>query len=171
MLRRFTRTDVPALVRYRSEQEVARYQSWDAPYREMQARELVDAMQTRQPGEPGWFQFAIEERTSRALIGDLGLHLFEAEQAEIGYTLAREVWGRGYGSEAVGTLLNLVFGQLLVHRIIARTDPRNDRSARLLRRLGFRHEGRFLESYFDGEHWLDDDLYALLSREWLRHPA
>lgn len=166
-LRRFTLADAPALAAYRSHPEVARYQSWRAPYSPMQAHALVQSMQGREPGGEGWFQFALEERLSGQLLGDLGLFAFEEHQAEIGYTLARPAWGRGLGAEAVGTLLNFVFGQLTLHRVVARTDPRNENSARLLWRLGFRREGRLLESYWDGEAWQNDDLYALLAREWL----
>lgn len=166
VLRRLRDDDAAVLAAYRSDPDVARYQSWPTPFSEERALELVASVRNRQPGQPGWFQFAIADKTTDTLLGDGGLNVFEARQGEIGYTLAPWAQGRGYATEAVSGLLDLAFGDLDLHRVVARTDPRNARSGALLRRLGFRHEGRFLESYWDGEAWLDDDQFALLAREW-----
>lgn len=166
ILRRLRDEDVPVLAAYRSDPDVARYQSWPAPFSEERALELVASVRDRHPGQPGWFQFAIADKTTDAPLGDCGLNVFEPRQGEIGYTLAPWAQGRGYATEAVSGLLDLAFASLGLHRVVARTDPRNARSGAVLRRLGFRHEGRFVESYWDGEAWLDDDHFALLAREW-----
>lgn len=164
-LRPFRDSDAEAFAAYRSVREVARFQSWDAPYPLDQARTTVAGFATSDPLQPGWFQYAID--LDGVLIGDLGLNLHEnLMQAELGFTLAPAYQGKGYGTEAVRGLLNHLFTERHLHRVSAEADARNLSSARLLERVGFRQEGfRPANTWFKGE-WTDDLLFGLLSRDW-----
>jgi len=76
-------------------------------------------------------------------------------------------------TEAASGLLDLAFGELGLHRVFARIDPRNHPSAALCRRLGLRLEAHHAEDeWFKGE-WGDTAIYAVLDREWTgrRAPA
>ena len=53
-----------------------------------------------------------------------------------------------------------------VHRFVAVAAVPNVASTALLRSLGFRKEGVFLQSFLCDGEWLDDEYYALLAREW-----
>jgi aminoglycoside 6'-N-acetyltransferase len=169
VIRRFTLDDVQAFAAYRSDPDVARYQSWQAPYSEQAARRFIESLQTAEPDEPGeWFQFALARRDDPGtLIGDLALgSIDDGRQAEIGFTLAPAYQGEGYATEAVEALLDHLFTARSKHRVQASCDDRNTSSARLLERVGFRLEGHLVESYWDGEEWTDDLRFALLRREW-----
>jgi RimJ/RimL family protein N-acetyltransferase len=64
LVRRFRPEDVAEFVAYRSDAEVARYQSWDTPYPPEQGERFVAQMMTAHPDTPGeWFQFAVALRT------------------------------------------------------------------------------------------------------------
>jgi RimJ/RimL family protein N-acetyltransferase len=167
VLRRFRPADVEALAAYRSDPAVARYQSWAVPLSTEEAVELVRVFQAGDPAEPGWFQYAIARRDEDGLIGDIGVNRHEnGLQAEIGYTLARAWWGRGYAYEAVSRLLDQLFLVDRLRRVSADTDARNEASARLLDRLGFRREGLRRAHSFIKEEWTDDLLFGLLADEW-----
>lgn len=56
----------------------------------------------------------------------------------LGYYLARPYWGRGLGIEAARAFVNFGFDVLDLPRITAAVERGNDRSARLLDKLGFR---------------------------------
>ncbi|WP_432941630.1 GNAT family N-acetyltransferase [Kribbella sp. CA-253562] len=165
VLRRFRDDDAAALAAYRSMPEVARYQSWDAPYPLEKAIETVRLYAGGDPEQPGWFQYAID--LDGVLIGDIGLNLDETlRQAELGFTLAPAYQGQGYASEAVGALLDHLFTQRNLHRVSAECDARNVASARLLERLGFQREGlRRAASWWKGE-WTDDLLFGRLHPDW-----
>ncbi|MEV6282115.1 GNAT family protein [Kribbella sp. NPDC051770] len=167
VLRRFTEDDAAALSAYRSVPEVARYQSWDAPFSLEQAVETVRSYAEGDPDAPGWFQYAID--LDGVLIGDIGLHLADnLQQAELGFTLAPAYQGQGYAAEAVGALLDRLFTEKNLHRVSAECDARNDASARLLERLGFEREGlRRAASWWKGE-WTDDLLFGRLHPDWPR---
>jgi len=59
----------------------------------------------------------------------------------LGYGAAAQVQGQGLMHEALQAGLHWAFGELGLHRVMANHMPRNERSARLLARLGFEREG------------------------------
>ena len=104
------------------------------------------------------------------LIGTLGFHQFDfgARKAEMGYELSPDYWGYGYMSEAVIAIMDYGFYTMGLQRIEAGTDGINERSQRLLRRLGFKLEGCLRRrSYYPhtGELW-DEYWFGMLNDEW-----
>lgn len=168
ILRQFSQQDVDSFYLYRSSPEVAKFQSWEN-YQYRDAELFVSKQSKRMPDQPGtWFQFAIALVETNYLIGDCALHtlLDEPRIVEIGFTLAEEYQGNGYASEAVKALLNYVFNNLKKHKVIAFTDVRNEKSIRLLERLGMRREAHLLENYMSKGQWIDEYQYSLLQSEW-----
>jgi RimJ/RimL family protein N-acetyltransferase len=167
VLRRFREEDAGALAAYRNDPEVARYQSWSVPYSPERAHYSVRSMAAADPGQPGWFQFAVTLERDGALIGDVGVNLDgNLRQAEIGYTIAPAFQRQGYGAEAVRAVLRYLFEERGLHRVSAECDARNEASARLLERVGFTREGlRRQHAWFKNE-WADELLFGLLRAEW-----
>jgi RimJ/RimL family protein N-acetyltransferase len=169
VLRRFRREDLDTFIAYRSDPEVARYQSWEAPYRSSHARQFLRELQATHPDTPGeWFQFAVAQRRTDRLIGDCAalVRADDPRQAEVGFTLAPEHQGHGHATEAVWRLLHYLLIERGKHRVSATCDDRNTRSAAVLERVGMRREGHLLESTWSKGEWTSDLLYAVLRREW-----
>ena len=167
-VRPFAPTDVETFVRYRAHPDVARYQSW-SDYTVDEGRALIDSMLGVAPGTPGqWHQFALQELATGSLVGDLALKVNDSEstEAELGFTLAPEHQGNGYGTEAVRALLDYAFGELHLRRLIAVTDALNQPAAALLERVGMRREAHFVENVFFKGAWGSEFLFAILHREW-----
>jgi len=168
VVRRFRPEDVAEFVAYRSDAEVARYQSWDVPYPPEQGERFVAEMMTAHPDTPGeWFQFAVALRATGQLIGDCAAmpRADDPRQCEIGFTIAPRYQGRGYATEVVRLLVGYLFGRGK-HRITACCDARNAASAAVLERLAMRQEGHLRQSTWAKGEWTDDLLYALLHEEW-----
>jgi RimJ/RimL family protein N-acetyltransferase len=89
-------------------------------------------------------------------------------QAYIGITLARKSWGEGYGEEACRRLMDHLFSELLLHRVVAECDVENTASYTLLERLGFRREAHLIENIWFKGVWGSEYHYAMLDREWKR---
>lgn len=160
-LRRFRPEDAEAFSAYRSVPEVARFQSFTAPFSLEEAQRTVASYAEGDPLQAGWFQYAIA--LDGLLIGDIGLNTFDnLMQADIGYTLAQEYQGKGYATEAVGGLLEHLFTVRELHRVSAEVDARNVASARLLERLGFQQEGFRPQNTWFKDEWTDDLLFGLL---------
>lgn len=177
LLRRLRESDLGTFLAYRNDPEVARYQAWEE-YAESEARGLMRALERAEPFAPGeWFQFAVElkaveskevePKKAGTLVGDLGFKV-EADggQAEVGFTLAREHWGKGYASEAVSRLLDHAFPSVGLHRVYAVTDQENLPSIAVLERLGLRREGAFVQNAWFKGRWSSEYLYATLREEW-----
>ncbi|WP_295815068.1 GNAT family protein [uncultured Deinococcus sp.] len=160
-LRPLTPADLPHVLAYRNDPDVARYQGWPLPA----TPDSVEGLVSDAPlGSPGWVQRAVTLHGG-APVGDVGLNT-HGPQAELGVTLARPAQGHGYAREALHALITYAFTELSLHRVHASIDPRNTPVAALLTRLGFRHEGTSLQSYLHRGEWTDDAVFAVLAAEW-----
>lgn len=168
LLRRLQEGDAAALCRYRSLPEVARYQGWES-FTPEDAVRLIESQRYSEPGIPGtWFQLAIVEKVTGNMIGDCGLHCQQDDprQMEIGITLDPSHQNQGYATEALGCLLDFVFGVLNMHRVSAITAVDNIAAAALFRRSGFRQEAYFIEHRWYKGYWDSEFVFGLLRREW-----
>jgi RimJ/RimL family protein N-acetyltransferase len=161
--RRFGPRDLAPFVAMRRDAEVARYQPWEG-YSEADGLRLIEDLARREPGQPGWFQFVLEEKETGAFVGDCGLNISDEDPrlGRIGYTIASAFWNRGLGTEAIAALTAYAFATLPLHRIVASVDPRNVASCRVLEKAGFLREGYFRQSEWFKGAWADDALYAIL---------
>lgn len=89
-------------------------------------------------GRRGYSFLAVTERDGGALIGDGGLHPLggEGPDIELGYTLARSAWGRGYATELGRALIGHAFDVLGADRVVAQVEPANAASRHVLEKLG-----------------------------------
>ncbi len=132
-----------------------------------ESRALVAAMVTRPAIDAeGWGQFAIIERSSGVLVGDLGVNFDtpRARQAELGFAIDPVRRRQGLATEAAGAMVEALFRSGRT-RVTALTDARNTAAQRLLAQLRFRIEGRFVHSWQDGDAWFDELAYARLATE------
>jgi len=104
---------------------------------------------------------------ARQAIGLIGAHPVTAADVEIGYVLAPSHWGRGYATEAVRALTDMVFNLTPASRVIAHSRTGNLASCRVLEKSGF----AFVDSGFDflpargGLH--PCDRYRLDRKRWM----
>jgi RimJ/RimL family protein N-acetyltransferase len=168
-LRPFQVDDLEGFVAYRSDPEVARYQSWDVSYSMTDARSFLASQRQLELGQPGeWLQLAIVDRRTGSLNGDCAVRVAidPPATAEVGVTLATSRQGKGLATEALAAVVTALFEQQSMHRVFAEADDRNAPVKRLLERLGFRCEARLVEAdWFKGE-WSTLCVYAMLDREW-----
>lgn len=90
----------------------------------------------------GYGMWAVEERDGGRFVGRVGLHRPEGwPDLELGWSLCREAWGKGYATEAARAASGYAFRELkrtyLIHLIL----PENVRSIRVAERLGARAVG------------------------------
>ncbi len=157
--------DLTDLLAYRGDPVVCRYLPFAPMDAEVLARRLGGDLGRREiVGEGQALTLGAELATTGRLVGDVVLFFHSAEHAagEIGYVFHPDVAGQGYATEACTAVLDLAFGDLGLHRVSARMDPRNEASRRLATRLGMRREGRHRSSELVKGAWSDVDVYAIL---------
>jgi RimJ/RimL family protein N-acetyltransferase len=112
--------------------------------------------------------FAVELVRGGQLIGTVKLHHFfnQNNRCELGYAIASAHWGQGYASEAIGAALEHGFREVGLNRVEADIDPRNEASARVLEKLGFRKEGYMPQRWLVHGQYADTVNYGLLRSYW-----
>ena len=125
---------------------------------------LIAAMQRRAAADSdGWQQFALNGKDG-IMVGDLGIRFSPPwnATAEIGFAVDPRRQGQGLGAEAVEAMVRRLFRNGR-HRVVAVTDARNRPAQLVLERCWFREEGRFVQSWRDGDAWFDEISYARLA--------
>ena len=141
-LRPFTAADRDAIHAIYTDPEVMRHVGHGA---HRTIAETVAALRTYAEvlADRGYSFVAVTERVGGALVGDAGLHPLggRGPDIELGYTLARWAWGRGYATELGTALVEHAFGQLGAERVVAQVEPANRASRHVLEKLGMTQRG------------------------------
>jgi RimJ/RimL family protein N-acetyltransferase len=168
ILRAFNEADWEAVHAYGGDPQVCEFMEW-GPNSVGESKDFVrrSIRLAKQHPRCG-FEYAIDSKADGKLIGSIGLYLHEPrrQQALMGYTLARDYWGKGFGTDAARAMLNFGFKELKLHRISAMCDVRNIGSFRVMEKAGMRREGLFLKEKFVKGQWRDTLVYSILSYEW-----
>jgi ribosomal-protein-alanine N-acetyltransferase len=165
LLRRaFELDDVEDVFAYASDPELTRYLPAPQPYarqdaEEFVARRVLASWDTR----PVW-ALAL----NGSVIGDIELRFNpQHETAELGYSVARDHWGKGLAPEAARAVVQWGFEERGLAKVFARADARNTNSRRVMEKLGMTREG-LLRSHLErrGQR-IDEVYYGVLRAEWL----
>jgi ribosomal-protein-alanine N-acetyltransferase len=141
VLRRWTDGDREVLARITADPEVVRFR-----LRTLTRRESDDLIDTTEScfDRKGFGMWAAERAEDGRLIGYIGLEEASDDMpfrplVHVGWHLAADVWGHGYATEGATAVLDYAFEDLGLAEVVAHTTARNDRSERVMRRLGMTH--------------------------------
>jgi ribosomal-protein-alanine N-acetyltransferase len=167
VLRDFRPTDTNDVFRYASDPMVTRYAGW-VPH-----RTPFDSMAYIQRClDQAWgpITFAVECMSEGRVVGVVDIRVVSRlwGVGEIGYTLARSHWGKGFNVEAGTLLLHFGFDQLGLRRIQAVCDVFNRRSYRTMEKLGMTREQIVADVRNQRGERVDRVMYSILRREWRR---
>jgi RimJ/RimL family protein N-acetyltransferase len=141
-LRMFRAADFETYARICADAEVMRYLADGKPLTRAEAWRQM-AMIIGHWHLRGYGLWAVEERATGAFLGRIGLFNPEGWPAlELGWTLGREHWGKGYATEGAQRALQYAFAELKQAHIISLIRPGNAASIRVAERLGERLEDR-----------------------------
>ncbi len=87
--------------------------------------------------------------------------------AEVGIFIGRkDLWGKGYGTEAMRLMVDYGFRQLNLNRIYLHVFETNPAGIRSYEKAGFSLEGRLREARFTDGHYIDILVMSILKSEW-----
>lgn len=161
-------SDIDDFYAYRSDAEVTKYQGFDVMTKQ-QCEKFIESQLDKEFGKAGeWVQYAIALAGTNKLIGDCAVKLqqYDTLIAEIGITISPNYQRKGYAQETLKELLTFLFDKQAVHRVVETVDAENVASIHLLKSVGFREEGHFVENIFFKGKWGSEYQYAMLKREW-----
>lgn len=136
-------SDAAALRPIATDVEVMRYINGGIPWSDEQIQSFVDR-QVRLYAERGFCRWKLLDKSAGNLIGFCGVGFWREElDAEIGWWLARQCWGRGLATEAARLALNDAFERVRLDRIVSIARPANTASTRIMQKLGLSLESEF----------------------------
>ncbi len=90
----------------------------------------------------GFGMWGVFERDSGRLVGRVGFHQPEGwPDFELGWTMGRPSWGKGYAPEAARACLDYAFNEMKREHVISLIDPNNIASIRVAEKIGETLEG------------------------------
>jgi len=145
ILRPLEEKDVDAIFAMRSDPDIMRFIR--EPQNRDESTNWVELVSSRWKDEQIGF-CAILEKPSEKFVGWCGIwKLKETGELEIGYAVAKELWGKGYATEAALKFLDYAFEKLEPEKIVAVARPENAASRRVMEKLGmdFVKTGKFYD--------------------------
>ena len=116
---------------------------------------------------------AFDPAADGALVAIVNLYQIDhgaSHSAILGYSADGAYEGKGYAREAVQAVVQHAFEVLKLHRVTANYQPANERSANLLRRLGFVVEGYARDMLYMRGTFRDHILTSLANPAWAPPP-
>ncbi len=152
--------DLADLVRFADNPKIAQWLTNDFPnpYTEADGRALLASVSGKEPVN----MFAIE--VDGRVVGSISIYPQEdiyRRNAELGYCLAEEYWGRGIVPEAIRLIVEYGFRTFDIDRIFARPFGSNERSQRVLQKAGFTLEASFEGTVMKNGRREDEVYYAI----------
>lgn len=165
VLRPWSFEDAPDVMSYAPDEELARYLPIPHPYSEADAHRFITSqILLDREQHPSW---AI--RSDGHSAGGINIRFFlDFRVGEIGYSIARSLWGRGLATEASRAIMAAAFSEYpQLMRIRAMADARNERSHRVLEKLGMTREGLLRKNRLARNEFVDEVWYGVLRSEWV----
>lgn len=141
ILRAWQESDLPDLYAYASHPDVGIHAGWN-PHKSVEESRMILDMFIREKKV-----FALELKDTGKVIGSLGLEepnpdpVSDGSGREIGYVLGKEYWGRGLMPEAVRGVIDYCFNVLDYDFLTCGHFVQNDRSRRVIEKIGFSYFG------------------------------
>ncbi len=163
-LRPLHRADAARTVPWVNDPEVTRSVTLHRPMNVESQEEFV----TR-PASPSDVIFGIATKDPDVLIGTTGLHRIDARDRKAIYGIVigdKSAWGKGYGTEVTGLMLEYAFLTLNMNRVALEVIEFNERGIRCYEKVGFSREGVLRhDAYREGRYW-DTIVMGILRTEW-----
>lgn len=160
ILRPWTLNDLPALLKYANNPNIAGNMTngFPYPYTKSDGLKFIAFANQEEPVHI----FAIE--VDGEAVGGIGVHQktdIHCRNAELGYWLAEPYWNKGIISQAIPLMVDFAFNTYDITRVYARPFGRNTTSQRVLEKCGFSLEARLNDTIFKNGQFEDELIYSI----------
>ncbi|MBK4772029.1 MAG: GNAT family N-acetyltransferase [Pantoea sp. Morm] len=159
-------TDWPFYLALNQDRHVMHFISDSRTEEEIRIHSFEKRLQPWQKGSEHWLCLVISQKNTHLPIGVTGFIERSESIAEVGFILASEFHGKGFGSESLKDIARFAFNTHGYHKLTATVTSGNEASRRTLLKVGFQHEGTLRQNYFLQDRWQDDWVFGLLKDEF-----
>ena len=169
IMRKILRHDAADMYEYSRLDEVTEFLLWEPHPDKFHTARYLSYLQSRyRSGD--FYDWAVVFKENDKMIGTCGFTRFnhEANSGEVGYVLNPDYWGKGIAPEAVKRVMRFGFYEIGLHRIEAKYMVGNERSCRVMQKLGMTPEGIARDSMFVKGKYVSVGTCAILRDEFIR---
>ena len=158
--------DLPDVLSYAADEEWGRYLPVPRPYGDADARRFIAAQVLLDREQHASWSMWLDGHG----IGGINIRFSsEFRIGEVGYSVARAFWDRGFATEAARAVITHAFEAYPpLLRVRAMADSRNVRSHRVLEKIGMVREGLLRQNRLVRAELLDKVWYGILRSEWVQ---
>lgn len=156
-LRAWVKEDLNDLAKHACNEKITKFMSDGFPNTREKCEKFLDYV----VGNNELLYFAID--INGEAVGGIGISQnsdIKRKNAELGYWLSEEHWGKGIMSKAIKEIVRIAFDKLDINRIYASPFETNYASHRILEKAGFKLEARFDKIVFKNGQFLDELVYS-----------
>lgn len=169
-LRRIERADLPRFVAWLNDPELRDHLAAIYPLSQAQEEQWFESMLRQEPTQQPFAIDALLKPKAKqwTLVGTISFHSVDWRHrtAELGLFIGpQELWGKGFGTDALRALVAFAFQELNLHRVWLRVYEENTRARRSYEKVGFVVEGRLRQDRFHGGRYTDTLVMGLLREE------
>ncbi len=159
-LRKWQSSDLESLVKHANNDNIARFltDQFPHPYSTEDGERFLKSAAAHDPVRI--FAISVEGEAIGA-IGIFPQDDIHCLNAEMGYWLSEEWWGRGIVSAAIRQMVDYGFSTFPIERIYARPFGSNTASQRVLEKAGFDLEARFEKTLIKRGEMIDELVYGI----------
>ena len=162
VLRPFRLEDVDDVFEYARDPDWARFLPVPQPYERRDAEVFVAG----QVAEVRVDRVSLAIELDRKVVGGIGLRIDASKQtAEMGYSLAKDLWGQGLVLEAAREVVRWGFETHGLVKVSAFADAGNKQSLRVMEKLGMTNEGLFRKQGVIRGERIDNVYYGILRED------
>ena len=164
VLRPYRFEDAEDVFAYAADEEWSRFLPVPRPYTEKDAIDFLARMALLdRRTHPTWAIVAGER-----VVGGINMRFdFDNRLGEMGWSIARPLWGRGLTTEAAQAVIDAAFNTHAdLNRIRAMADARNAASHRVMEKSGMLREGTLRQNRLTRGEPMDEAWFGVLRSEW-----
>lgn len=157
-------TDAADIFEFASDPEVTKYVNFDT---NTSIEETVQFLETciKRYEAKELYDYAFVLKETGKVIGGGGAFNIDRfpHRCEIGYVLNRKYWGQGFVPEAMKAVIDYLFRNRLVHRIESYHYIGNEKSGRVMQKIGMTYEGTQIDRFFVKGKYVSAKCYAIIN--------
>ena len=166
-LRKMLVADTADMYDYACRQDVTKYLTWNPHPDRAYTKEYLQYLGSRY-AVGMFYDWAVIYEPDHKMVGTCGFTSFNcsSDSAEVGYVINPDYWGKGIASEALLRVLQFGFEELKLHRIEAKFIEENNRSRRVMEKVGMTFEGVCREGMLIKGKYVNVGICSILRSEW-----
>lgn len=164
VLRKYNSTDADYMYKnYATDEQVTKFLNWK-PYKKVEDIELFLQEVISQYSHTDVYHWAIE--IDGEMIGSISTMTIDEENCscEIGYCIGRAYWNKGIMSEAVSAVIEFLFDEVSMKKIIAKHDIENPASGKVMKKCNMSYEETKQQYYLRHDGTVSDAVVYSISR-------